>query len=420
MKRIAITAVLLVLLTGCGSGPALSNFNLPASVEVSFNVLVPENTPERDGVNLVLLDEVTGASFNSEAIKMVTDGERSFSLTLSVPLGTRLTYRYARQSEQSVEEISLNGQLLPGRFYLADGPGHIAHDLVVAWADLPTSPAGGQLSGIITDEAGQPLAGIHVGAGGLQTETASDGYFLLGRLPQGLHNLVIIDPTGRYRSFQQGALVAADTDTPAQIALNPLETVTVVLVAQPPEGSVPGVPLHIAGDLQQFASAPAFTILEDGRYSLSLDLPVGKDIRYKYTLGDGFWNAEHDDDGDFILRQLILSAEDEGRVIEDRIPGWTVGTSEPIWFDLVGLIEGGAYIQFKLVDWGTPLPMWPLGGGHYAYKLYSPTNFAAPLAYRYCADAQCLHLEATKDLRFVEGGGANGQIIEDQVVAWSE
>src|SRR5574342_621727 len=41
---------------------------------------------------------------------------------------------------------------------------------------------------------------------------------------------------------------------------------------------------------------PVLTPLPDGRYSVSLFLPVGAEIEYKYTMGDGFWNAEFTSD----------------------------------------------------------------------------------------------------------------------------
>ena len=85
-----------------------------------------------------------------------------------------------------------------------------------------------------------------------------------------------------------------------------------------PSGTPPVVPIRFAGSLYPLgntfatlnggmsslaANMPVLNPLPDGRYTLVLDLPVGADIRYKYTLGDGFWNAEHNADGSFRLRQ---------------------------------------------------------------------------------------------------------------------
>ena len=54
-------------------------------------------------------------------------------------------------------------------------------------------------------------------------------------------------------------------------------------------------------------------------------LPAGADIRYKYTLGDGFWNAEHNTDGNFILRQLIVPASSTPVQVQDTVQTWQAG-----------------------------------------------------------------------------------------------
>ena len=97
-------------------------------------------------------------------------------------------------------------------------------------------------------------------------------------------------------------------------------------------------------------------------------------------------------------------------------------STAPIWFDLVAEnTDGkGAYIQFKLAEWTPALAMWPLGDGHFAYKLYNPTNFASPLEYRYCLDSGCTLPEQGSAGRFANGNLDKVQIIEDQVQAWGQ
>jgi hypothetical protein len=63
--------------------------------------------------------------------------------------------------------------------------------------------------------------------------------------------------------------------------------------------------------------------------------------------------------------------------------------------------------------------MWPLGGGNWTYTLYSPTNFAAALEYRYCLDAACTILEASPGQpRNVAGNKDELQTVNDQVDSW--
>ncbi len=428
MNKLICLPLLAFFLASCAGAeqPELTSFELPANVEVIFNALLPESSPpgEVPGqvVQFTLLDEVTGFEINKQFLDPTASGDLSVSITLSVPPGTLLKYRYTRQSASGpVDEVSSNGQAISYRAYLVDGPGHVAYDMVAAWADLPSEQATGQVSGTVT-EAGSnlPIANAVVVAAGLQTHTDDEGRFLIAGLPQGLHNILVYSPAGDYLPFQQGALVAAASETPAHIQLTRAQTARVTFLMIPPEEHTSSTPVFLAGNLDAFAGRPVLALQPDGRYSMTLDLPTGVDIRYKYTLGDGFWNTEHRSEGDFVLRQLVIPPGSENIEIEDQIAAWTAGTSAPIWFELTAPGDALlAYIQFNFGEWSTPLPMWPLGAGHWAYKLYSPTNFAEPLEYRYCLDAACTVIEAEPgQKREVAGNSQTLQQMQDSIEAW--
>lgn len=425
MKLTLQFGILALILAGCsavGQPANPSSHQLPASVEVTFNALLPENHPAGDALLFTLLDEVTGLDFNPQQMAMQGSGENSASITLSVPAGTLLKYRYTRiGAAGNIPEVDAHGETIAYRAFWVDGAGHVAHDMVAAWADLPLTLETGQISGTVADAVtGGPLADIQVIAAGRQTRTDGSGQFLIPGLPQGLHNLVAISPSGSHLPFQQGALVAANNETPAAISLTPNLTANVTFWFTPPAEHTTSTPVFMAGNVSAFDSRPLMVGQADGRYSLTMQLPTGVDIRYKYTLGDGFWNAEHETGGGFELRQLIIPPGTTSLQIEDKVESWSAGSSAPIWFDLTSPDNGSlVYIQFKLVDWTTPLPMWPLGGGRWAYKLYSPTNFAADLEYRYCLDAACTVLEASPGQpRSVAGNKDELQSIEDRVDSW--
>jgi hypothetical protein len=136
---------------------------------------------------------------------------------------------------------------------------------------------------------------------------------------------------------------------------------------------------------------PTLTPLQDGRQSVSVRLPIGADVRYKYTLGDGFWNAEHDSDGNFVLRRLVVPSTDI--VVQDTVNTWRAGPSAPILFDVTVPANTPAgdtvSIQFNPYGWTEAIPMWPLGGNHWIYKLYGPLNMLGAFHYRYCRNDQC-------------------------------
>jgi hypothetical protein len=211
-----------------------------------------------------------------------------------------------------------------------------------------------------------------------------------------------------YVSFQQGARIEADRRTPVNVSLAAAAPVNVVFAVSVPQNTVPGAPLRMAGNLLQFGNAfadldgglsaaasrmPVLSPLPDGRYTLSLSLPAGTDIRYKYTLGDGFWNAEHHPDGSFVVRQLIIPSGQTTLLVEDTVETWQAGNSAPILFE-VGVPDDTPVgdiisIQFNPYGWTEPIPMWSLGGNRWFYKLFSPLNMLGSFEYRYCRNDQC-------------------------------
>ncbi|MCL5428464.1 MAG: hypothetical protein M1347_01505 [Chloroflexi bacterium] len=425
MKKAIVLGMIAVFLASCSNlvqATEITSYQLPASVEITFNALLPANSPVGEAILFTILDEVTGLEFNPQRMEMQSSGENSASITISVPAGTLLKYRYTRVSAAgNVDEVGANGEGIVYRAYLVDGPGHVAHDMVAAWADLPLAIETGRVSGTVSDAgSGLPLADFVVIAAGQQTRTDAEGRFLIPGLPQGLHNILIYSPSGSHLPFQQGALVAANSETPAAIPLTPNLMASVTFWLTPPADHTANTPVFLAGNVEPFGTRPLLTAQPDGHYSLTMQVPTGVDIRYKYTLGDGFWNAEHAASGAFQLRQLIIPVGTTSMEIYDQVESWSSGSSAPIMFDLTAPDTGSlVYIQFKLLDWTTPLPMWPLGSGRWAYKLYSPTNFSAALEYRYCLDAACTILEASPaQPRSVSGNKDELQSIEDRVDSW--
>jgi hypothetical protein len=423
-KHILGSLSLLIFLFGCGPGNAeiqSTSYELPPSVDIVFQALVPENTTNGEAIYLTLLDPLTGFEINPQLYEMNVDGERSFSVTLSVPIGSLLTYRYSRGNDNLIHEKAAGNFRFEYRLFLVDGPGHVVTDLIASWADSGEMHEIGGITGSIKDaETGLPLENMHVSVSGINVLTNSDGEFSISGLLQGLHTIVAFAESGDYKAFQQGALVATGLETPANIQLEKNEILQVSFAVKLPEENVPGVPVYLISNLAQYSAVLPNSTDGEGRSVFSLELPVGTDIRYKYSLGDGFWNAEHTQSGEYLVRQINLSADKGESIIEDQIASWEAGESEPIWFELTSPAEGekDAYIQFKFVDWTPALQMWPIGDNRFAYKLNSPTNFAAPLEYRYCEDFFCIHAENMDETRAVQGNLEIVQYIEDQVNGW--
>lgn len=436
--------ILLVFLAALGSACSLVPYELsqptptlpyptPApptplpQANVEFHVQIPSGTPRGEPIYLTILDEVTGLGLNATRIEMQPQDDLNYALTLPLPVGSTLKYRYARQSTYLAQEHTSDKRAVRYRLYQVEGPG-VIHDVVNVWSDMAFSGETGRIEGRATDiDTGEPVPNLLIAAGGAQTFTAADGSFLMEGLLPGTHNLVTYAPDGSYRTFQQGAVVAAQSTTPAPLQLRKAPLINIVFTVIVPPGTMPAVPVRMAGNLLQLGNTfadlsggvstvasrmPTLSPLPDGRYSLTLSLPAGADVRYKYTLGDGFWNAEHNGNGEFHLRRLIVP--ETTIVVEDLIDNWGGGAKGPVLFDLTVPDETPTTdhisIQFNPYGWTEPIPMWLLSEDHWAYVLYSPLEIFDRFGYRYCRSGQC----GSADDALTVGNDSFGRVLEPE------
>lgn len=391
---------------------------------VTFNVQLPETTPPGEPIILNILDEVTGLALNVERHEMESQDPLNWSLSLPLPVGATVKYRYARQGNYLVEEHTSDKRPVRYRLYHVEGPGSV-QDVVSVWSDQAFDSPTGRIKGFATNEEnGEPIPNLLVTAGGVQTLSAADGSYLLEGLPPGTHNLVAYSLDGAYRTFQQGAVIASESTTPADIQLIRALLVTVIFSVSVPGDTMPAVPVRLAGNLYQLGNTfadlsggisllasrmPQLSALPDGRYAVSLVLPVGAYISYKYTLGDGFWNSEHTSNGEFNTRQLIVP--DDNTIVEDEIVSWSDSPNGPVLFDLAVPAttpqDDTISIEFNPYGWTEPIPMWRLGENHWAYLLYSPLNLER-FGYRFCRNDQC---GSADDLQTM-GSDTFGKVLE--------
>lgn len=423
----------------------------PAETLITFQAQPPGGSSSDEAVFLTILDEVTGLAFNTQPIPMQikeetgeADSAPVYEIMLPFPIGTVVKYRYERQAEGlRVSEHLSDGSAVRYRLYHVVGQGSVL-DVISRWTDTPFDQSTGRIQGNATDaESGQPIPNLLVSVSGAQTLTAADGSFMLEGLPPGVHNLVGYAMDGAYQTFQQGARVAEGSTTPTPIQLKAAPFSNVVFVVKPPAGTPPIVPLRLAGNLSQLgntfatlsggmsslaANMPALSALPDGRYTITIALPAGADIRYKYTLGDGFWNAEHQNNGAFRLRQLIVP--DRTVLVEDTVESWFAGPQNEITFsvDVPADTPPGDFISIQynpLFGWTEPIPMWKLGETRWAYVLYSPLNLPGDFSYRYCRNNQCGIADDAQTPGQTGAGRKVGitsepQTISDQVKAWAD
>lgn len=414
---------------------------MPAAA-VTFNVTLPAPLLAGEVLYLSVVDEVTGLGLNPVNYAMQAMDANHYTLTLPFPVGSVLTYRYLRQAVLPAFEDDSADRPVRYRMYHVAAPG-VVQDVVSSWTDSPFSAPTGRITGTVLDAAdGKPLPNILIAVGGQQTLTDSTGSFIVEGLPAGTHNLVAYALDGAYQTFQQGATVVEGKTTPASISLASNAFVTVTFTVTVPEDTVGNAPLRLAGNLYTLGNTfgdldagvstvasrmPLLSSLGGGVYTTTLSLPAGADIRYKYTLGDGYWNAEHAPGGAFVLRQLILPAGQSSYQVQDIVSTWQDSASSPILFEVEVPDETPVTdiisIQFNPYGWTEPIPMWPLGNNQWMYRLYSPLDALNTFSYRYCRNDQC---GVADDITTTPGRPGRPvttslapQDLQDTVTAWA-
>lgn len=420
-------------------GVAVPSATPQAMAQTNFVVILPEPLQANETLVIAVMDEVTGLAFSSLQYPMSARDSLTYTAVLPLPFNSVVKYRYIRRgAAQVLEDTSLGSEIRYRMFYVA-GPSEI-QDVISDWGDRSyVRPIGSILGQVFNTDTGSPLANMLVTAAGVQQFTDSSGRFELVGLPTGTQNLLVYSPDGLYQPFQQGAMVAENNATVVNLRVKPMPLVNVTFSVVVPESTVPGVPVRIAGNILQLGNTfadlqggvstnpdrmPILNLQADGRYSATMALPVGTHIQYKYTLGDGYWNAEHKSDGQWVLREFVVPAQDLS--IQDSVETWSFGDS-PILFEVTvpSVTPPGdiIYIQFNTFGWMEPIPMWPLGNNRWTYKLYGPLNILGSFSYRYCRNGQCGSADDAQTVGSAPTGrqvstSVIGQDIQDTVNTW--
>lgn len=452
LRRWSYAALILTLV---GQACTLSLFSPPATptavppaintpytaTQTTFVVTLPEPLLPGESLAVSILDEVTGLSITPVQYPMNPRDTLTYTATLPLPIKSVVKYRYLRLGGSGAVEDTTFGTAIRYRMHSVASSAEV-RDIIADWSDRTyTRPTGTILGQIYNADTGSAIPNILVSAGGIQHITDSLGRFELTGLPVGTHELTAYSLDGLYQPFQQGAVVVEGNPTIVDLRLKPSRLVNVTFMVSVPADTVPGAPVRIAGNILQLGNTfadlqggmnvvadrmPIMSLQPDGRYAITLGLPVGTYIQYKYTLGDGYWNAEHKSDGGWIVREVLVPEQDI--TIQDTVATWLASNqSGPILFEVSvpSVTPPGdiIYIQFKTFGWMEPIPMWPLGNNRWAYRLYSPLNFLGSFSYRYCRNGQCGSADDNQTVgTSPTGRQANtsvlGQDIQDNVGSW--
>lgn len=392
------------------------------SATVTFKVHVPAGTPSGSAPAVRLLDNVGGAS---RTIALANTGNNIWSGGVSAAFGSVLRYKYVRPLPSTLEETSATQQPVRFRLFAVAAGANTADDIVAGWTDLPYAGAVGGMDGRVWNgNNGQGVMGILVAAGGQQTLTAYDGTFVFQNLPAGAQRATLLAADGSLRPAQQTVNIGPSQTTPVDLVSADPNAVHVTFLVKPPADADPAAALRMAGDLTQLgdtlvptpngssvtaAREPVLVPLADGRWTIRLQFFAGTVLRYKYTLGDGFWNGELDASGNPKIRELVVPGVDS--LVDDAIAGWRRAGAPSVTFEALTPATTPAAdslsVQLRTNTWHPPLPMWRIDANDWRYVLYNPGDLSGSVFYRYCRNFAC----GTADDVATAGNGAAGRFF---------
>jgi len=260
-----LTAVLLtvIFLTGCSILQPSKNDEADlwylasthpdtSFTTVSIRVTAPEGTVENAELGLMIFDEVTGNPYNSHTLKLEPLGNAVWGTEITLPALTVLRYRYVRMGPSYAEESTARRQ--PVEFRLAFFPGgNEIDDRIAGWTDQGFEGQTGRITGRVLDSSTSlPVTEALIAAAGEHTFTDRMGDFQFDRIPPGLHNLVVLSLDGSYRPAQQGAIVAENSVTPAEMSLTPADKTPVTFEVTLPDNTPQDIPVRLAANILPF------------------------------------------------------------------------------------------------------------------------------------------------------------------------
>jgi len=448
-STIVIVALVLVLasLTGCHlpitarkpDPQIFGNINdfSTEPVDIQFQLKVAQPALPTEKFVLEILDDVTGLPYNKSQIELKPLDELIYVTALTVPKGSVIKYRYLKMDQTVVYEVSSFGETVEYRMYYASGNAIIT-DVLQGWQGSETQHLiSGFIRGTLLDEdTDQPIPDILVAAGGKRTFTDANGNFFLEGIGQGVHNVVFYAIDGQYRTYQQDAKIEPGMTTTANVKLTRMPAINITFVINQMKDAF-GAPIYIAGNILQLGNTfsarnggmginplrmPMLSPNHDDTLSITLQLYAETDLRYKFTLGDGYWNSEQYLAGGFRTRQLIVPSKDV--IIEHTIESWRSNGVEPITFSVTippnSTSNNVKFIQFTTDTWTEPIPLWPVGDDQYLFILFSPLNLNQAINYRFCHTENCqrsMDAESIKSARQVEPS-KNAQTITLTLNQW--
>lgn len=420
-------SIVVLSLSGCSLfGSSGETTQRTTMAETVFEIVLPEPLNEGEILYLEMMDEVTGIALNPTRYEMEAKDDLSYYVRIPLVRDSVVKYRYVRQGTTSnLIEHDSNGNQIQYRISTIKKAA-VVSDFIASWDTSGFYGTVGEISGFIyDDDTESPLTEIMVFINGQRTTTASDGYYEIRNIPIGEYALVAMHTDGSYQIFQQAAVIAENSVTPASFGMQSADMVEVTFVVTPPENETTVGDMRFISNLYSLGNtysekkggisvlasqSPLLELQKNGGYSITLDLPEGFDLQYKFSLGDGFINAEHAADGSYNVRQLIVPGKKTR--INNTVQSWYSTGSQPVTFNLTVPENTPANdvvsIQFNPFVWMESIPMRQIAQNQWTYTLYSPQEYLHNAQFRFCRNYQC----GLADDSLTSGSNASGYLLD--------
>ncbi|MGZ3600913.1 MAG: alpha-amylase family glycosyl hydrolase, partial [Ktedonobacterales bacterium] len=342
---------------GPAAGPASAAPHVPA-VHVTFNVAIPYYTPSGDAIHIAG-DYVNNWDPGATAMSKVD--ATHWAITMDLPLGKTINYKYTRGSWDSVQKDALGREINNLQYTLPDTDGAqvTIFDSVASWRDIAppanaiavqwnvqapaTTPTNAQLY-LAGDAWGWSPNGAalrNVGGGYWQyTQVFAAGTTINYKYTRGSWDTVEVDGnfndipnraltvTAQQSQSNNGFTYTADfqTDSVANWHDHPsAQQVAVTFTVTIPSGLPASDKVYIAGDQVNGwnPSATPLTQMDATHWTYTQTYNAGSTVQYKYTLG-GWDSVEVDSAGNDIGNRQITVTDQGGSKMSvgDTVQGW--------------------------------------------------------------------------------------------------
>ena len=377
----------------------------PDLVDVQFQVFPSTKFSDEDLLSLDILDLVSGFQYNLERYSITPDLNNDLVISVPLPEGATIAYRYSMLQPMQVNEALPGGDEVPFR-QIVVRKNLVISDTIAGWTNNLYTGELASLHGAVADAlTEEPIPDVMINVAGKTAMTDMNGRFYLRDLPVGKHNLVATTIDGSHQSFQQEVNLVEGLSTLAIIRMTFNPEVTITFVMKAPE-EIDGAPVRIAGNTSQFGmtlydqirgtgvqsiNMPLMNLNKDGTYTAEVKAYAGSFFRYSYTLGNAVLNVERDENGARQTRQFIVPAKDV--VVKDTVIGWRAAEGSPTTFYVQApsdtMPEDHLYIQFNQGYWSSPIPMWQMQNGQWMLVYYPSSSEPTQVEYRYCRFSDC-------------------------------